>query len=257
MLSDPKWRLTSSLKPQGIIVGSDEKQEWILPWWWKHYIAFNTLPVCFVDFGLSEAARKWCEERGTVVSLCQHTSFLNPKEKLEPTLIAQWESAYGEGFWRNRSSWFKKPFALLQTPFETTLWLDNDCEVRADLTPLLQETFLEIGLVPEPSYAQEQMLASSLRLFEEAIYNSGVILYRHGSELIVEWARASLLRADQFWSDQHLLSRLLYEKQIHPTELSPLYNWHMHLGIEIQAKIIHWLGDVGKEQICLRKYLKI
>jgi hypothetical protein len=251
MLNNIAWVHNTPLLPSGIIIGCDEKQEWILPWWWKNYSTHNTLPVLFVDFGLSNEAMEWCEQRGKLVSLPSQIPSIKTKNQIENSTIEQWESAYGNGFWKGRSSWFKKPFALLHTPFERTLWLDVDCEVKANLQPLFSEKVKQISLAPEPEYAQAHMQAFSIKATEETIYNSGVILFPHGTTVILDWAQACIERSDAFWSDQHLLSRLLHEKQIQVDELSQLYNWHMALGKNEQAQIIHWLGDPGKEYICL------
>lgn len=252
MLNNIAWRHQAPvLLPQGVIVGCDEQQEWILPWWWNHYSTHNHSPVLFVDFGLSTEAAQWCEQRGKVISLPPDLPLITPREEIGKSTIERWEAAYGNGFWKARPSWFKKPFALLQTPFEKTLWLDLDCEVRADISSLFSPTIEEISLAPEPEYVQEHMQAFSIRQKEEKIYNSGVLLYRHDSPTILEWAQACISRADDFWSDQHLLSRLIFEKQKKIIELSQLYNWHMAFGPNEQAHIVHWLGDVGKEYICL------
>lgn len=245
------WSHPSPILPCGVIVGCDENQEWILPWFWNHYSTHNTLPVLFVDFGLSAEAAQWCKQRGKVISLPSQLPEMKPRIALDPGIVERWEAAYGTGFWKARSCWFKKPFALLQTPFEKTLWLDLDCEVKDDVSPLFSSFTEEISLVPEPRYAQEHMRAFSIRNEKEIIYNSGVVLFRHGSPTILEWAIESMHRADAFWSDQHLLSRLILERQTHVTELSQLYNWYMAFGKNEQARIIHRLGDPGKEYICL------
>lgn len=52
---------------KGVLVGADQKQEWLLLWWWKNYSEENELPVCFVDFGMSEKGRKWCQKRGQLL----------------------------------------------------------------------------------------------------------------------------------------------------------------------------------------------
>ncbi len=251
MLNNIAWTYSHPILSCGVIVGCDEKQEWILPWWWKHYSAHNSFPVLFVDFGLSSDAAQWCEQRGKVVSLPSDFPSMKHKSALEPIIVKRWEAAYGNGFWKGRPSWFKKPFALLQTPYEKSLWLDIDCEVKRDIGSLFDGTTDELSLAPEPEYAQQHMRAFSIRETEEKIYNSGVIFYLHGNQLILDWAREVLIRGNEFWSDQHLLSRLIFERQKKIHELSPADNWHMALGKNEQARIVHWLGDPGKEYICL------
>lgn len=232
---------------RGILVAADEHQEWMLPWWWKHYSAFNHLPVLFIDFGMSEEALAWCRSKGAVHSLS--SPHIKSKEEISPDTVLQWQSAYGTGFWRARPSWFKKPLALIQTPFETTLWLDLDCEVKADLTPLFATLRADVALVPEPGYAHTHMRAHSICHKEETVYNSGVVLYRKASPLIASWANAVENFSEFHWSDQHLLSRLIFEQNASIDVLPRLYNWHMGLGENGDAHIVHWLGDAGKERI--------
>ncbi len=243
------------MQNKGVVVATDAHQEWMLPWWWKHYSAHNALPVLFVDLGMSEEALLWCRSKGTVCSLSQTPSRVKPKEEMPSALVQQWELAYGKGFWKSRPSWFKKPLALLQTPFEMTLWLDLDCEVRGDLSPLFSSLSRDIALVPEPHYAHAHMRAFAICEEEETIYNSGVVLYRRGSPLIAAWAEACVSDSAAHWSDQHLLSRMLYEQKIPVDLLSPLYNWHRGLGDNSDAQIVHWLGDVGKEHIFMSMQL--
>lgn len=235
----------------GILVGCDEKQEWILPWWLRNYRLTNSLPVAFVDFGMSPAAKHWCSKQGVVLSLAEKVLYVQKREEIDPEVVKRWESVYGTDFWESRPSWFYKPIALLETPFERTLWLDVDCEVKGELASLFSTVTSEIALCPEPSYAQEKVRASSICEPGEVLYNSGAILYQKKSPLVALWADEARNCKAPFWSDQHLLSRIIFEKNHPVKELSPLYNWHMALGENQEAKIIHWLGERGKMYIRL------
>jgi hypothetical protein len=252
MPSKVTWYYPKPLQPAGVLVACSEAQEWILPWWWRHYSAHNTLPVLFVDLGLSPQGREWCEERGTLAHLPALLPNLKPREALDPSLVKVWENAFGNSLWSSRPHWVKKPFALLQTPFEKTLWLDLDCEVRQDLTSLFFKPVDDIALVPEePQGAQAFLLMHGLLERGEVCYNSGVIYYRHGSLAIQDWAEQSFTRGDCFFGDQNLLSRLLFEKGERPEPLSQLYNWRPSSGENPDAIILHWVGDVGKAYIQL------
>ncbi len=50
-----------------IIVSCSKENEWMLPWWWMHYHYHNSLPVAFLDLGISLQAKRWCAKRGVVV----------------------------------------------------------------------------------------------------------------------------------------------------------------------------------------------
>ncbi len=52
---------------EGILIGCDRNQEWLLPWWWDHYSAHNAYPVAFADFGMSKKALAWCREKGKML----------------------------------------------------------------------------------------------------------------------------------------------------------------------------------------------
>ena len=118
---------------QGVIVGCDLHQQWLLPWWWKHYSAHNSYPVAFIDFGMSKEALDWCKQRGTCLALPSLSHSLSLKNDVPSSLQASWEERYGKGFWIRREAWFKKPFSLLLCPFSTGLWIDIDCRIDGSL----------------------------------------------------------------------------------------------------------------------------
>ena len=64
-----QWRTEGLKEEDGILIGSDEHLEWAIPWWWENYSRFNSFPVAFADFGMSEAMRAWCRERGELIDL--------------------------------------------------------------------------------------------------------------------------------------------------------------------------------------------
>ncbi|HSX04364.1 MAG TPA: hypothetical protein VLG76_06520 [Rhabdochlamydiaceae bacterium] len=232
----------------GVIVGADRKIEWLLGFWWSHYKKHNMLPVTFVDFGMSPKAKKWCAARGSVVSL-NMTVPIAPKSKIVSQVARQWEDVYGKQVWKLRQSWFKKPFALLQTPYERTLWLDLDCEVLGPLSELFDFCGPQIALVRETEGAHLHEKEQNQLLEGEILYNSGVIIYQKNAPLIQRWAEAVSGQNGSFWSDQQLLSRLIYLEKFKIKELVPEYNWRMSQGINFQALIIHWVGTWGKEFI--------
>jgi hypothetical protein len=230
---------------RGVLVASDERAEWLLPWWWERYSARNTLPVCFVDLGLSHFGRTFCKEKGSLHTLDANSSCAL-KEELPKERAARWEEIYGKELWEMRSAWFKKPLALEKSPFKKTLWLDLDCEVLAPLEPLFdhhaEDTFV-IALETERALLAEKEIQTG------EIYNSGVILYDRGSPILPAWKSAALLRTHEAWGDQQLLSKVISEGAFPITLLDDAYNWRMARGLNIHACIIHWVGSWGKEYI--------
>ncbi|HSX10448.1 MAG TPA: hypothetical protein VLF94_01850 [Chlamydiales bacterium] len=221
---------------RGVLVAADISQEWILPWWWEHYKRKNHLPVVFVDLGMSFEKKAWCKERGKLIPL-RVFDFAAAREEMEPSLVQKFEEEYGVRFWECRNAWFKKPLACLQSPFDTTLWIDIDCEVRCCVEPLFD--------FPGFALAKDQIALTS----PYQVYNSGVIVFKRSLPLIERWASEAMKKSELFRGDQELLSWMIAEEKVPVTELPPLYNWSRSLGENPEAKIYHWHGINGKKVI--------
>lgn len=230
---------------KGVVVASDKHQEWLLPWWWERYSAKNGFPVTFVDMGITEEKAKWCAERGQVVKLEMAEKPFAGKEAIASHLTQHWESLYGPDFWTARQGWFKKPFALLCSPYDHSLWLDLDCEVLADLAELFgcAHPVSKVALVKEYGWAHLDEKE------HEILYNSGLIVFEKNSPLIRAWADAALTRSHEFWSDEHLLSHLIVSHQLPVANLPDIYNWRISQGVPLNAKVVHWVGSWGKQYI--------
>jgi len=189
-------RSSSSLR-KGILVGCDASQTWLFPWWWKNYSAHNNHPVFFVDF--------------------EQISLSVPKVENK-----EWEAIYGPDLHDARKSWFKKPAALLLSPFEKTIWIDLDCEILAPIDPLFDYNL---------AFARDC----------NGGYNSGVIVYTKNSPLIQNWALTAQHSSHLYMGDQNMLPE---DPAIE--ELPPEYNWRMSQGLNPSARIIHWVGSWGK-----------
>lgn len=221
---------------KGILIGCDQNQQWMLPWWWKHYSQHNNYPVAFVDFGMSAEAKKWCQSKGHWISLDAPKNFVFPKTLIASDLSTEWEKIYGKDLWQEREKWFYKPFALAQTPFDETIWVDLDCEITGSLAPL----FHKIHVHSKMALALES---------EQTIYNSGVIAYHRNSPLLQQWTDLSYRHNDQFLGDQDVLTFIINQENIEVTELPSKYNWVVREGINFEAIILHWAGKWGKEVI--------
>lgn len=217
---------------QGIIVGSDANTEWLLPWWWKHYSHHNSYPVTFVNFGLSQKMASWCQNRGSVINLKFDETRIAKKSEIKPELVKKWEEQYGQEFWKSRPSWFKKPFAMRQSPYDLSIWLDLDCEVCKNLEPLYQALDLdsEVGMV------DTQL---------NGYYNSGVIVFRKNSALIEKWSELCLFENALYCGDDQVLNLAPFEKKGFQ-ELPLHFNWMALHGINFRALIFHWHTPKGK-----------
>lgn len=227
-------------KSQGVIVGCDQKQEWMLTWWWSNFRAHHDLPVAFVDFGMTSHAQEWCKEHGTLIPLQAPQNFVFPKEKIPTLLAASWEQRYGSHLWSARGQWFYKPFALLQSPFEKTIWLDLDCEVLGPLHHLFQKLH---------RHSRMALVRDTTAPFEDVGYNSGVIVYDIQSPLLIHWALSCVRNNDRFLGDQEVLTHLIHEGNIEVAELPEKYNWVIKSGINPEAVVLHWSGSWGKQVI--------
>ena len=217
---------------RGIVAASDLTQEWILPWWWDNYRKHNSYPVAFVDLGMSFEMKAWCKKRGELIPL-RVVDFASGKEEIDPPLAKQWKEDHGTFFWDYRNAWFKKPLACLKSPFQKTIWIDIDCEIRGALQPL----FKYEGLA----------MAKDWNNASKEVYNSGVIVFDQGSlPLIQEWADGCFKDHASFPGDQDILSDIIAKKGVRIGQIPDEYNWSRCREVNPDAIINHWHGPIGK-----------
>ena len=133
-----KWRTEGLRDEDGVIIASDQELEWLIPWWWENYRRFNSHPVVFVDYGMSNEMRAWCQERGGVIDLFVPDVFSAGNSLLNLLILDNNIEGLDEGFWSHRTAWLKKPLACLQSPFKRSIWIDLDCEVRGSIAELFE-----------------------------------------------------------------------------------------------------------------------
>lgn len=242
-----QWAVKSPLKQKGVIVGCSKDHEWMLPWWWMHYCIHNEFPVTFFDFGdMSPLGKEWCQRKGQLLTLRIPTeSFIAKREEVPSEQNLIWESHHNLDIHLARQSWFKKPFACLQTPYERTLWIDLDCQVRGSIAPIFMCSDFsgEIAMVEEPPPILENHRNSKLIHPEEMEYNGGVIAFKHGAVLVQEWAKMCIEHNRVLRGDQEAFSRMIYQRGIKITPMHPSYNWRAHLPYSSPAVIVHFPGN--------------
>lgn len=238
------WR-RSPKKKKGVLCGAEQTQEWLLPWWWSRYSEHNAYPVTFCDFGMSDEMKKWCVARGEVITIELEPSSITPRNGIDNELAKHWESMYGWNVWNSRRTWFKKPFAFLESTYEKAIWIDLDCEVLGSLEPLFRElnSASELGIVRDFSTLHLPRLDSRVR------YNGGVVVFNHGASIFESWAEGAIHQNHQFGGDDALLSHLIHAHQLEVLELPEEYNWRMARGLNLSAVILHWIGNGGKAYI--------
>jgi len=232
------------MRQEGIVIGSDRNQEWLLPLWWERYSDHNAYPVAFADFGMSPESAAWCRERGELFSVPEIEIAEVPPNRREV-----WEAYYGNGILSHRKLFFKKPFALLQSPFLKSVWIDLDCRVRGSLAPLfaLLDSGIDIGMRKEPEEIQRSHLEKGFILPGETDYNTGVIPCRKDAQILADWIDAIRTLGEEFPSDQQAFSRALKLRPAKMAELDPIYNWSPINGSNPNAVIYHFHGSFLKD----------
>jgi hypothetical protein len=233
---------------EGVVVGCDANQEWLLPWWWEHYSIYNRYPVLFIDFGMTPQGIAYCQERGSYLPLGTIPLIEKP---IEDSKRAIWEEHYSSALWDQRMICFKKPFALLLSPFSFSLWLDLDCQVQKSLEPMFNSLFwgADIAICKERESVQKLHQEKGFLQPHEVNYNSGVILLRKGAPVLQTWAKEVELHNDQHIFDQQALSRVLSLSNTPLIELPPLFNWSRAQGSNPEAYIQHFHGGILKQLI--------
>ncbi|MBX7067593.1 MAG: hypothetical protein K1X28_10225 [Parachlamydiales bacterium] len=232
---------------QGILIASDQNQEWLLPWWWRHYSASNDYPVAFVDFGMSPEMKAWCLERGELIPFTlKMPRILKSSVSLDQQII--WENHYGKKIWQRRKIWFKKPFAFQLSPFAFSIWLDLDTQVNKNLEPLFNSLlFFDIALKRDSEEIQWLHRERGYIDSNEVNYDCGVVAFRKEAPILLHWIEEIEERNSEYVFDQQALSKALAKHALF--ELPELANWSAAKGINPDALIVHYHGGYLKEWI--------
>lgn len=227
----------------GILTGCNETQEWMLKWWWENYSKHNTLPVTFVDFGMSKSARMWCEKRGNILPI--------PQYKLQTAKKAPWADKVPGNVWNNRKLWFSKPLAFLQTPYETTLWTDIDCQILKNIEPMFSLAEVPDGFASSYDKAQNEKYFQDHSILKCKVkcYQVGVLVFKRHSKVISNWVKYCYTQNNQEYSEQSALSHILHENNFDITHFSDNYNWFQPDMKNPHAMIVHHTGDFNKRRL--------
>jgi lipopolysaccharide biosynthesis glycosyltransferase len=183
--------------------------------------------------------QQWCKERGSYLVVTDKQSPLIEKIAPSSPLIPLWEKKYGIDLWQYRKAWFKKPTACLLSPYEQTVWIDLDCEVKGPLDSIFSLAIPPYGIA----------CSSELLQGKWAGVNTGVILFSKDSFIIKQWVEESLSSNHLYAGDQDVLSALIEQNPLCFLELPNRYNHSRFHQTHEDALIIHWHGNVGKQII--------
>jgi hypothetical protein len=131
---------------------------------------------------------------------------------------------------------FAKPFAILRSGYEVSAWIDLDCEIRSPL----KEMFASANNFAVAYAGRDVQNRESVQ--------AGVVVARHGSLLVEEWARLCLsgwgIPGTWPTGDQFVLDQLAKAQPV--TQLDQVWNWTRRMSESYQAKIMHYVGS-GKK----------
>lgn len=225
---------------QGVIVAANAAYESFLPWWWKHYQAYASLPVTFFDLGMTDQGKAFCQSKGNWTLFTHSMDFVAPRERVSPKHRAYWEKHWTQAIWEKRKAWFAKPLILLQSPYTQTLFLDLDCKIQGDITPLFDFLSPSVGFTIVK------------HVFREGFYhNSGVCLASTGSPVVLKWAEECLQNSHRYMGDEDVIHHLILENYFEIPFFPLKYNHPHPFGGGDQAVIQHFLGLEGKKKILL------
>lgn len=202
-----------------VITGCDEKTAWQLDWFFANYREHNFgIPLVFADFGVSE----------------------NTLNRIRPFVSAIMDLTTSR-----QKGWFKKPIAMISSPAKKTVWLDTDCEVKANIKPLFKM------MVPNKLNMVEDKPWTKRR--KEIWHNSGVVGFIDKPQILHSWCNA--VTQNPQVGDQEVLHTLLNPI----TRLTYIndypFEWNvMRLATDFDdykgpIKIQHHTGDKGKDKI--------
>lgn len=206
-----RWATEPPRGARGIVVGADEKQAWMLPWFVDNLRRSGCrLPLAITDFGLADQWRRRARE---------HALVFDPHG---PASIA---------------GWHLKPFALLRSPWRDSLWLDLDCQVLSDPTEII-DAGVSFGLTRDPH----------AKLSRPNGWATGVVVARRSEPVVEAWARS--VAAGTHRGDQEALDALRDSVEPRTVELPRRYQrLRLDGPAHLDDVIYHWTGAKGKDEI--------
>ena len=215
---------------RGILTGSDARMELFLPWWFDHYQRHNSYPVAIVDFGLSDWGKRVAKRIGTLIDGPEA-----PTHPLGKSPLRIHSQAY---FQEKRSVWFSKPLALINTPFEQTLWIDIDCKIKAELSSCFG---IEFGATPNRKLGNNWGIKHGYIQPGEKLYNSGFITFSKRSSLLKAWCDEVTQNGHKHISDDYAMTALINSKKWPFTPIHQDYNTS-YADADEKTKIVHYIG---------------
>ena len=206
--------------PECVITGCDSKTEWQLNWFIENYGQNAHQPLIVADFGMSD----------------QYLDYVTKHPRVNGVMNLRNTADKG---------WFNKPVALFNSPATKTLWLDTDCEVKANLNPLFKMIVPgKLSMVEDKPWTKRR---------GGIWHNSGVVGVIGRPEILHSWCNA--VRSKPEVGDQEVLHSLLnpITRISHINDLP--FEWNVmrlatdHDDDKGPIKIQHHTGAKGKDKI--------
>ncbi|OGN61834.1 MAG: hypothetical protein A3F40_02360 [Chlamydiae bacterium RIFCSPHIGHO2_12_FULL_27_8] len=240
------FNFSKCLEKRGILVCLNQKCEWMFLWWYKNVRKFSNLPIMFVDLGMSNDAKSFCKKNGHYFDGRDFVSYF---EKIKPSenLLTFLNNHYPKSIFEIRTYWFSKALASIYTIFEETLFLDLDLRVNYPLENIFSNIEKkDLALCYAADVDLGMFFYYKLISIDEKIYNSGVIVYKHNSEIILKWSKKAFEESFEFLGDQDVLSRVIYENNSDINILSDKWNYKFKGDEENDVYINHYMGGPNK-----------
>ena len=208
------------------LTGCDENTEWMLDWFINNLKKYNTTPVVFADFGVSDKMIKRIKKEA------RFHAIINMRKASE-------------------KGWFLKPRAMLSSPSKKTIWLDTDCEILDNIENLFD--MLEprkLAMVEDKPWTKRS---------GDLWHNSGVVGFIDKPIILHQWCKAIQSKKDVVAvlgnGDQEVLhsmlnpiTKLTYIKDL-PNEYNITRVQVDNDNYQGAKKIMHWTGELGKIRI--------
>lgn len=192
----------------GVVVGCDACQEWMLPWWYENYTKHNAYPVVVADFGMSGRYGLDSIKIPTI-----------PGVKV----------------------WFNKPVAIREAPFDCTVWIDIDCEIRGDIGRIFEYARKGFAVTRDPYAAKRCLNTDPIA--------SGVVGVTNNNQILDKWIDTTMAQCSRFRGDQEILNSFVNASSPGVVVMPPVYQWLRLDGDNPEALIMHWTGPTGKDII--------
>jgi len=203
---------------KAFMIGSDQKTEWMIPWFIENYKKHNDVPLTVVDFGMSDSMLEWIEQNVDSMGNMNVDTQEGPK-------------------------WFLKPLAMINSPYEKTCWIDVDCEVLGNISSIFDLIVPQkLNMVVDRPWSKNGIM-----------YNSGVVAFQGKPEVLTKWHHrimAKPARGDQETLYEMLdpLAQLMYINEI-PHKYNVLRLDYEMGNVPNNVLVNHWTGQKGKEHI--------